>query len=60
MDGISDSMHEFEQALGVVDGWLGGSLACCSPWGHKESDTTELSASKIMLDKNDTVEIRVY
>ena len=23
--------HEFEQALGVGDGW--GSLACCSPWG---------------------------
>ena len=31
--------HEFEQALGVCDGQ--GSLACCSPWGHKESDTTE-------------------
>ena len=31
--------HEFEQALGVVDGQ--GSLACCSPWGCKESDTTE-------------------
>ena len=31
--------HEFEQALGVGDGL--GSLACCSPWGHKESDTTE-------------------
>ena len=31
--------HEFEQALGVGDGQ--GSLACCSPWGHKESDTTE-------------------
>ena len=31
--------HEFEQALGVGDGK--GSLACCSPWGHKESDTTE-------------------
>ena len=31
--------HEFEQALGVVDGQ--GSLACCSPWGRKESDTTE-------------------
>ena len=30
--------HEFEQALGVGDGQ--GSLACCSPWGHKESDTT--------------------
>ena len=31
--------HEFEQALGVGDGQ--GSLACCSPWSHKESDMTE-------------------
>ena len=31
--------HEFEQALGVGDGQ--GSLACCSPWGGKEWDTTE-------------------
>ena len=31
--------HEFEQALVVGDGQ--GSLACCSPWGHKEADTTE-------------------
>ena len=31
--------HEFEQASGVGDGQ--GSLACCSPWGCKESDTTE-------------------
>ena len=31
--------HEFEQALGVGDGQ--GSLACCSPWGCKESVTTE-------------------
>ena len=30
--------HEFEQALGV-DGQ--GSLARCSPWGHKESDMSE-------------------
>ena len=30
---------EFEQALGVADGQ--GSLACCSPWGGKESDMTE-------------------
>ena len=30
--------HEFEQALGVDDGQ--GSLACCSPCGRKESDTT--------------------
>ena len=31
--------HQFEQALGVGDGQ--GSLACCSLWGCKESDTTE-------------------
>ena len=31
--------HEFEQALGVGD--RQGGLACSSPWGHKESDTTE-------------------
>ena len=31
--------HGFEQAPG--DGEGQGSLACCSPWGHKESDTTE-------------------
>ena len=30
--------HEFEQAPGVDDGQR--SLACCSSWGHKESDTT--------------------
>ena len=28
--------HKFEQAWG--DGEGQGSLACCSPWGHKESD----------------------
>jgi len=31
--------HEFEYAPGVGDGQ--GSLACCRPWGHKESDRTE-------------------
>ena len=31
--------HEFEQALGVVDGQ--GSLACWSPWSRKELDVTE-------------------
>ena len=31
--------HEFEQTPGVGGGQ--GSLACCSPWGCKESDTTE-------------------
>ena len=31
--------HEFEQA--PVDSEGQGRLACCSPWGHKESDMTE-------------------
>ena len=31
--------YEFEQALAVGDGQR--SLACCSPWGRKELDTTQ-------------------
>ena len=31
--------HEFEQAL--ADGEGQRSLACCSPWDHKESNMTE-------------------
>ena len=31
--------HEFEQAPQVGDGQE--NLACCYPWGRKESDTTE-------------------
>ena len=30
--------HELEQTLGDSGGQR--SLACCSPWGRKESDTT--------------------
>ena len=37
LDGING--HEFEQTLGDSEGQ--GSLACCSPWGHKELDMTE-------------------
>ena len=40
--------HEFEQTPGDGDGQ--GRLACCSPWGHKESDTTE------QLNQTDTME----
>ena len=31
--------HESEQVLGTGDGQ--GGLACCSPWGSKESDLTD-------------------
>ena len=36
--------REFEQILGDCEGR--GSLACCSPWARKESDTTELMNNK--------------
>ena len=39
--------HEFEQAPG--DGEGQGGLACCSPWGHKESDMTERLNNKTKL-----------
>ena len=42
--------HELEQALGVGDGQ--GSLACYSPWDHKESDTTEQRTELNTLDKD--------
>ena len=37
--------HEFQQALG--DGKGQGSLVCCSPWGCKQSDTTEQLNNKV-------------
>ena len=36
--------HEFEQALGGGEGQE--RLVCCSPWGHKELDMTELLKNK--------------
>ena len=44
--------HEFEQAPG--DGEVQGSLACCSPRGCKESDTTE------QLNNIDYVTINIF
>ena len=38
--GITDSMDmSLSKLLGVGDGQ--GGLACCSPWGLRESDMTE-------------------
>ena len=44
--------HEFDQALEVGDGQ--GSLACFSPWGHKESDITE------RLNQTDRFWVRIW
>ena len=38
--------HKFEQTQGDRGGQ--GSLACCSPWGHTESDMTEWTTIRIM------------
>ena len=48
--------HEFEQALGGGEGQ--GSLVCCSPWGHKESDPTEwLNNDKTLMIQSSTREV---
>ena len=41
MDGITDSMDMGLGGLRVGDGQ--GGLACCSSWGRRESDATELT-----------------
>ena len=54
--------HEFEQVPGVGDGQ--GGLACCSPWGHKESYTTEqlkwTDLSFIYLSRKLYIDICIY
>ena len=37
--------HAFEKTLGEIEGQ--GSLLYCSPWGHKESDTTDSLNNKL-------------
>ena len=38
--------YESEQTPGGGAGW--GSLACCRPWGHKESDMTPTQEAVFM------------
>ena len=45
------SGHEFRWTLGVGGG--PGRLACCGPWGRKESDTTEwLNRTELMSSRS--------
>ena len=44
--------HEFEQTQGYSEGQR--SLVCCSPWGHKGSDTTEWLTVKQKTTKNNS------
>ena len=41
MEGITDSVDTSLNKLQEIVGEGLGSLACCSPWGGKDSDTTE-------------------
>ena len=47
------SGHEFEEILG--DAELQESLECCSPWGRKESDTTERMNNMVNLLQYSTI-----
>ena len=49
--------HEFEQTVGDSDGQ--GSLACYSPRGHKESDTTEW-LNNTSNCKSDELRVKFY
>ena len=56
--------HEFEQALGVCKGQ--GSLVCCSPWGHKELNTTErlnnnnIDENKVRCGENSSQMMQIH
>ena len=45
--------REFEQASGDSEGQE--SLVCCSPWDHKESDTTERLNNKLCIQPDTQV-----
>ena len=49
--------HEFEQAPGVGDGEE--SLACCNPWGRKESITFQFTEFSLKEDKYSQIHIMV-
>ena len=40
-------LNGLESEQGLEDGEGQGILACCTPWGHKESDMTEQVKNKI-------------
>ena len=49
--------QKFEKALGVGEGQ--GGLVCCSPWGHKESDTSEWVSELNWIDRIKHTEINL-
>ena len=58
LDSISDFLHEFEQTPGDSGGQ--GSLACCSPWGRKESDRAQRLNNKQQITATATLTNRMW
>ena len=50
--------HEFEQSLGDSEGQR--SLACCSPWGGKDSDMIEQQNSNNMYKPQGSFKPKTY
>ena len=46
LDGITDSM---DMSLSKLQELVKDSVVCCNPWGHKESDTTELNWTELKV-----------
>ena len=47
----------FERAPGVGDGQ--GGLACCSPWGQRQSDTTERLNANILFHEYNIIYLSI-
>ena len=60
MVGWHHQLDGHESAKTPGDGEGQESLACCSPWGHKELDTAELLNSKIYINACVCVCVCVY
>ena len=54
LDGIREAMDMSLSKLWEMDREGQGSLACCSPWSHKESDTTEQLSLILSLQARDS------
>ena len=52
------NVHEFEQTLRDSEGQ--GSLACCSPWVCKESDTTYQLNNERRVNRQGGISATIY
>ena len=57
LDGITDSLNVSLHKT-LRDGEGQGSLACCSPWGCKESDTTWLLIKSMVVNGRDGLQAK--